>query len=236
MRYLILPILLLAVLLPTVVLPKQGELMPSALSQEAPDFIGSWRGYSFRETEDERNTLASDTIFVKKKYIRPAFQNSTQNYLITCSMIFSGHDVNNSIHQPEICLPAQGHFDMKRDARELEMPLRETILPLQRIRSKQLLNPLAGKDSPVMNSLTYYFFVGHSAITNEHHQRTAIDIKDRLFKGYDQRWAFIMLSMTYGDHPDPKIATLSEEDADALLSQFCLDLADRTVNWEMIQD
>lgn len=236
MRYLILPLLLLAVLLPTIILPQQGDLMPSALEQNAPSTINTWKGISFRETEEERNTLARDTIFVKKFYVRPAPNSAEQYHRLTCSLIFSGHDVNSSIHQPEICLPAQGHFDMVRSPRELELPARKRTLPIQRIHSKQLLNPLAGRNSSVMNSLTYYFFVGHSAITNEHQERTVLDIKDRLFKGYDQRWAFLMISMPFGEHPDDRIETLSESEADEILSQFCTDLAERSINWEMIAD
>lgn len=236
MRFIVLPFLLLTAFLPTILLPKQGELMPSALRQHAPEKIGEWKGFAAKVTKEEKDTLASDTIFVKKIYILPADSNRSLAHKLACTMVFSGHDVNNSIHQPEICLPAQGHFNLQRSPLELPLAERPHSLPIQRIHSQLLLDPAAGKNSPVMDSLTYYFFVGHSALTNEHQHRTAIDIKDRLIKGYDQRWAFVMISMPFGEHPDKRIAPLTEQETDTLLSEFCAELVEQSIDWNMIPE
>jgi hypothetical protein len=40
----------------------------------------------------------------------------------------------------------------------------------------------------------YYTFVGHEKILAGHYERTGEDIKDRLLKGYDQRWAYATFS------------------------------------------
>ncbi len=40
----------------------------------------------------------------------------------------------------------------------------------------------------------YYTFFGHEKIVSGHYQRTREDIKDRLLKGYDQRWAYATFS------------------------------------------
>jgi hypothetical protein len=40
----------------------------------------------------------------------------------------------------------------------------------------------------------YYTFFGHEAIVAGHYQRTIVDMRDRLFKGYDQRWAYATFS------------------------------------------
>ena len=40
----------------------------------------------------------------------------------------------------------------------------------------------------------YYTFIGHEKIVSGHYQRTREDIKDRIFKGHDQRWAYATFS------------------------------------------
>lgn len=235
MRLILLPLILLAVLAPALFL-EQDTLKPSALKVDAPERIGAWKSFPFLPSDEERKVLASDTAFVKSFYVASPKTEPEKLIKLQCSMVFSGHDVNNSIHQPEICLPAQGHFDMQNSSRFLEMPLKQTKLPIQRIRSKVTLNPTKGKKSTVVNSLSYYFFVGHSTITHLHSQRSIRDIKDRLYRGYDQQWAFVILSIPFGKHPDPRVATLTEQQADKILSNFSKDLVNRSVRWEMIEE
>jgi hypothetical protein len=42
-----------------------------------------------------------------------------------------------------------------------------------------------------LNAVNYYWFVGSNDVTGDHGERTAIDVRDRLFGGYNQRWAFV---------------------------------------------
>ena len=41
----------------------------------------------------------------------------------------------------------------------------------------------------------YYTFLGHTVITEDHYGRTLQDMKDGLFKGYAQQWAYATFSM-----------------------------------------
>jgi hypothetical protein len=45
-----------------------------------------------------------------------------------------------------------------------------------------------------IHNLDYYWFIGYSDITASHFEREYIDIKDRLFHGYNQRWAYVTVT------------------------------------------
>jgi hypothetical protein len=72
----------------------------------------------------------------------------------------------------------------------------------------------------------YYTFFGHTGITESHYGRTFIDMKDRLFKGFDQQWAYATFSVpvtqTYVDQglmeDGPGAFTL--EQSEEILEQF----------------
>jgi hypothetical protein len=74
-----------------------------------------------------------------------------------------------------------------------------------------------GKLVPVHN-LNYYWFVGYSSVTASHFERTVIDIKDRVLRGYNQRWAYITVSSTVTK--DLQRFGRDEAETDALLRSF----------------
>jgi hypothetical protein len=84
-------------------------------------------------------------------------------------------------------------------------------------------------DEIVLDSLMYYFFVGHQQMTHDHLKRTFMDMRDRLFNGYDQRWAYITVSMRYGDVPELNLET-SEEEAERLLQEFASKVIGKVVD------
>jgi len=86
-------------------LPESGEIRPSLLNINLPESLMDWKGEKVKISQRERDVLAKDTEFVRKVY-----RNSNlQNHLgVEVSLVFSGKDMNNSIHRPEVCLRAQG--------------------------------------------------------------------------------------------------------------------------------
>jgi Protein of unknown function (DUF3485) len=133
--------------------------------------------------------------------------------------------MNTSIHRPERCLPAQGWSIAKSDA--LVIPLDDRgVLTATRLynirtqRDRETLKPVIGRDgNPVtIHHLSYYWFVGNTETTQSHFSRTWIDVKDRLMKGYNQRWAYITVSatITEGLIRDG----LSEKETDAMIKDF----------------
>jgi two-component system osmolarity sensor histidine kinase EnvZ len=63
--------------------------------------------------------------------------------------------------------------------------------------------------------------------------RALIDMKDRLLRGMDQRWAYVSISMWYGNLPWIE-AGISEEEADRKLQDFVAGFSARQINWDKI--
>ena len=67
-------------------------------------------------------------------------------------------------------------------------------LPVREIVCKK---PVIREDGSSFEAMRvqYYTFFGHTEITESHYGRTFQDMKDRLFKGFDQQWAYATFSI-----------------------------------------
>lgn len=237
-RYLILPLILALFLGSIAAIPTRGLSAGSAVEvrpreMDLPLYVGQWRGKLGTPTADERRILSEDTRFAKASYYRQRGTIVPVYDQISASIVLSGSDLNNSIHRPERCLPAQGHYNLT--ARTLELELANGIvLPVTRLRTKvNVLVDAENADSKVpVDCLNYYFFVGHELITHSHYQRTITDMRDRLFYGRDQRWAYVQLGINYGN-PDFGLY-LDEERADQAIQDLLRDLVPKVINWQQI--
>ncbi len=156
--------------------------------------------------------LAKDTAFARKLY------TNGRGGQIFASIVLSGQDLDNSIHRPERCLPAQGWTIA--DSRVVTVPL--THGPLHELKATRLHNvrkvpTKQGGTMPIYN-LNYYWFVGWKDITPSHFERTYIDIKDRILYGYNQRWAYITVAATITDGLQP--FGRNEAETDAMVRDF----------------
>jgi hypothetical protein len=234
-----LPLLMGSALGAVYVLPKAGRTEESAVRMELPGSTGGWSFEKIAASKDEINTLSDDTEFAKAICLkaRPGEVN-LDGYLvpdrIDLSVVLSGHDLNNSIHRPERCMPAQGHtITASEDVRLKTDDGRE--FEAKRLRSIQTLkDPATGKVAAEFNCITYYFFVGHEQITNDHLERTLIDMKDRLLRGADQRWAYVSASMWYGNIPWIKDKEVTEAEADDKLRKFITGFSEKQIDWEQV--
>ena len=235
-----LPLLLAATLSSIYFLPKVGAVAQSAVNMDLPKEAGGWMFQNQLPSEAELQALAADTKFSKAMCFtaRPG-EYSPEGLLIPdrmdLSIVLSGSDINNSIHRPERCMPAQGHNIMSSTAQTLTLP-NGRKLPAKRLVSVQSKNlaPLGQKEQYVkFNCLTYYFFVGHDKVSNDHLGRTFIDIKDRLIRGMDQRWAYVSVSMWYGKVPWIE-EDVPESEADEKIRQFLTDFAEKQIQWDQI--
>ena len=181
-RLILLQIMLLGGLSAVFALPKHPKLVSPSINLSLPDFLGDWYGTDEEVSQGERDSLGPDTQFARKKY------TDSRGNQIHVSIVLSGPDMNTSIHRPERCLPAAGWMvtDSKRIAVAAKTGQVEATR-LHNVRSGRLDNgrPLT------INSLNYYWFVGHSDMTPSHIERTWIDIRDRILKGYNQQWAYV---------------------------------------------
>lgn len=240
LKALCLPVLLGSALAAVYLLPKVGAVAQSAVNMTLPETSGPWILADQPASKAETETLAPDTAFSKAMCFaaRPGEYNLFGERVvdsIQLSIVLSGADVNNSIHRPERCMPAQGHNIISSSDRMLKLTNGHQI-PVKRLVSIQSVRNKRIVDREVYDKydcLTYYFFVGHDRITNDHLGRTFIDIKDRLLHGMDQRWAYATVSMWYGKVPGVD-EPISQEEADAKLQKFLVELAGKQIDWKQI--
>lgn len=212
-RLVILQATLLLGLSAVFLLPASPKKQPVGVNLALPTLVGEWFGRDAQVTEKERQVLGADTEFSRKTY-----SNRTGDEIYV-SIVLAGQDMNTSIHRPERCLPAQGWTIANSGS---------VAIPLKRESNGQILKttrlynarPVQGGN---IYSLNYYWFVGFNDLTASHMTRTLYDIRDRLMKGYNQRWAYI----TVASHLAPRIdgTMLSDADRDLMLQDFISRLA-----------
>ena len=239
-KLLVLPALLAATMSAIYLLPQAGKIGESAVRMDLPDESGVWMFLKKPPNEQELGALSKDTEFAKASCSapRPYEYDSYGSRLrdnLDLSIVLSGVDINNSIHRPERCLPAQGHENLNSSDQLLTLPNGRKF-EVKRLLStrKENIAPAGQKeDYREFSYLTYYFFVGHDHISNSHLKRTLIDMKDRLVRGMDQRWAYIAVTMPYGQLPWlAKEVPLNE--ADAKVKDFLAKLAEEQIDWKQI--
>lgn len=175
------------------VIPHEEKLRQSAISPNLP--IGSdlpgWYGIRTQESETERKVLADDTKFSKGIYQSiNRISGTPQGPPISVSIVYSGSDMNSSIHRPERCLPAQGHRNLRVSTVNIRLK-NGTVLPFTRLDSTMTANE-EGQETRY-HYIHYYVFVGNDYICSSHYARTLRDIYDQIVHGYTQRWAYFQV-------------------------------------------
>lgn len=207
-----LPPLLLAALLSIIfLLPKHDSLVEASISPDMPLHyaLPGWLGTKLQESELERQSLAADTRFSKAAYTKLRVTlTEPRGPQIVASIVFSGNDMNASIHRPERCLPSQGHVDLRGSKADITLSDGRT-LTFTRLTSRTP-HHIAGK--PALQHINYYVFVGHDSIISSHLGRTLQDMSDRVLHGYVQRWAYYQVGTYWGGE-----SGISEELADTQL-------------------
>jgi Protein of unknown function (DUF3485) len=188
-RLVFLQLMLFAGLGSAYLIPTQSN-QPMGVIMDLPESLGQWWGVTEKVTEAELNGLAPDTSFARRIYSN-AFGDQ-----IDASIVLAGEDPDNSLHRPERCLPAQGWIIV--DSRTVTM--RAPTLPAGQLTATRLHNWRKLEDNKgnvhTVYNLNYYWFVGYKDITPSHIERFLIDVRDRVTKGYNQRWAYVTVAAT----------------------------------------
>lgn len=171
-------------------LPKVANSTPQGIELSLPTYVGQWYGEDQKISDLELQMLAKDTQFARKLY------TDGRGGQIFASIVLSGQDLDNSIHRPERCLPAQGWS--VADSKVVNIPMQQVNigeLEATRLHNVRKVPTQDGGTIPIY-SLNYYWFVGSSDMTASHFDRTYMDIRDRILYGYNQRWAYITIAST----------------------------------------
>ncbi len=237
-KLMILPAMLAVGLGSIYFLPQAGSVANTAIKMELPDSEGGW---SFRKTppsKEELEALAKDTEFSKAICLSPRPGEMTVDGLyipdrLDLSIVLSGYDLNNSIHRPERCMPAQGHTILSGSDVPIKLANGRTLTVRRLISTQKIPLTEDRKTSQDLKCVTYYFFVGHDSVAHDHLQRTFVDMKDRLVRGMDQRWAYASVSMWFGKLPwiEPEV---SQEEADGKVTKFLTEFAETQINWDQV--
>jgi hypothetical protein len=237
-KLILLPPVLMGGLGAIYLLPTAGSVANSAIRMELPDMEGGWHFRKIGPSDEEIGALAKDTEFSKAICLKPRPGEITlSGQLIPdrldLSIVLSGTDLNNSIHRPERCMPAQGHTILSGTDVPIKLDNGRTFT-VRRLLSTQMIPSADRKSSRQMNCVTYYFFVGHDRIAHDHLQRTIMDIKDRLVRGMDQRWAYASTSMWYGKMDWMAGMEVTEKEADEKLVTFLSEFAEEQIDWDQV--
>lgn len=206
------------------------ELRESSMAEDLPfGYLNfNYLGIKRQESEIERKTLAQDTIFNKGDYyILEDGAVDRKKLPIHVSIVRSGQDMNASIHRPEICLPAQGHFNLKDSSASISLDNGKNI-SLTRLDTDLNVSP-DSKSSTIIHGIYYYIFVGDGQLAANHASRYVLDIKDRLLFGKAQRWAYIQVGTYYGDAVGE-----DRETAEKRLQEFIKFLLPQVIVWNQI--
>ena len=213
MRLAILQSVLLMGLGAVFLIPKDIKMQPAAISLALPESVGGWTGADQPISQGERDILGPDTQFARKVYTNGVGDQ------VYASIVMSGPDMNTSIHRPERCLPAQGWT--VADSKTVALPTGRGKLKATRLHNIRSGRTDAGQQLTI-NSINYYWFVGHSDVTSSHLQRTWIDIRDRVLKGQNQQWAYVTVMAVITR--DYKIFGRTEKETDELIRGFITDV------------
>jgi hypothetical protein len=159
--------------------------------------------------------LAKDTEFERARYIN---LEAPSHPPVEVSIVFSGKDLNNSIHRPERCLKSQGwNFEKERKVMVPGAMPDGSDMPFREIVCSKPVRLENGKEITIRR-VQYYTFFGHTVVVEGHYARTLQDMKDRLFKGYDQQWAYATFSI-------PVTQAYNVKESEAILAAFIKELA-----------
>lgn len=225
--------------------PVHSGLEPSAISPDLPlgCELDGWYGQRTQASERERAILYDDTKFSKGVYRRRGFDVEplsplsdeggasddvcVYGPLVAVSIVYSGTDMNGSIHRPELCLPSQGHQRLEYSECDIKLATGR-IVSLSKLSSVTVDNQ---KKVSVTNHIHYYVFIGHRHITHSHVTRMVYDIWNRIINGRVQSWAYLQLGSCWGGDTG-----ISEKEADEAVLELMSRLLERQVDWAAIEN
>jgi EpsI family protein len=168
-------------------LPRQLGYQPVGIKLGLPEDLHGWRSVPVEVTQKEHEVLGFDTEFARRSYISPRGDR------VLASIVLSGQDMMTGLHRPERCLLAQGWNPGSSSGETVDVPGFGS-LDVTRLRNSRKIQLEPDAPSVTLDDVCYYWFVGSTRMVSTHERRVFIDAMDRIFHGYNQRWAMVMVS------------------------------------------
>ncbi len=161
-----------------------GTNLVSRTSVGLPERVLDYASQAMPITTVEVAALPADTTFGRRLYTRA---NSPPLML---SVILMGTD-RSSIHQPQMCLTAQGWRIEKQELKRVRVARPHPYdLEVMRITASKAFKTSDGREA-LARSLYVYWFAADRQLTARHGQRMWWMARDLLLTGTLQRWAYV---------------------------------------------
>ncbi len=179
MRRLIIPLITTALVVAAMLY--QAKTVVPVLCEAPHVILPNLPGYTaevLEPSEAELNVLPSDTRFEKRRYV----SDDGAWYLV--SAVIGGHS-KQSIHRPELCLPAQG-FQMRQPRVVTIDGVEWHLVTLDRKHASSL-------------GFAYTFYNQDGFRTSSHVKRIFRDVWDRSIRSRIDRWVMVTVNASVSD-------------------------------------
>lgn len=165
--------------------PETNSASQSGVHMELPDFLAGYIGMDQDISIAERQILPSDTEFARKTYYNP------QGDQILCSIVLAGGE-KRSIHRPQVCLPGQGWTIRSETVRPIDLGDGKILEVMDLSLTREV--EVGSGQKRIIESHYFYFYVGKGIVTPHSKIRVFLTSWDRLIKGLNHRWAYVIVS------------------------------------------
>jgi len=217
-------------------LPEPPPPASSACVLDWPNELDGWVKIRDKDPSPAEIAILKGAEFAKADYV-----SNPGTFQIDAGIVLSTTDINETIHRPERCLPAQGHEILKVSSTEVALP-NGVNLPLTRLHTRITRTTTATEEQAAetytFDCVSYYWFIGKQTLTASHYGRTFEDMRYRLFTGGTQRWAYVTVAAYLSAPEDGSQNTLISDLSnpfDERIQNFIKMSAQEIVNFDEIQ-
>lgn len=164
--------------------PKPGR-SEAGITLDLPAEVAGFVGKDLPVSDSELEILPKDTEFAKKAYSAPDGRS------LNCQVVLAGAE-KQSIHRPEICLPAQGWTIKSGGVVPVKLSNGSDLDVMRLVITRPVALPDGRKGN--IDSVFMYWFVGKGATTPHHHVRILKTSLDLLLANTNHRWAYVIAS------------------------------------------
>lgn len=217
-------------------LPEPPPPADSACVHHWPNELDGWVKIRDKSPSPAEIAILTGADFAKADYI-----SVPGTFQIDAGIVLSTTEINETIHRPERCLPAQGHKILSASSTGVTLP-NGVHLPLTRLHTRITRTAPATEETAAQtysfDCVTYYWFIGKEILTASHYGRTLEDMRYRLLTGGTQRWAYVTIAAYLSAPEDggenPLIADPSNP-FDDRIKNFITVSAEEIINFDNIQ-